>query len=50
MEKNVKLFPVYKLFSYDVLFYYAISVVFLTKCKGFTLSQVALFTTVYAIS
>lgn len=50
MEKNVKLFPVYKLFSYDILFYYAISVVFLTEAKGFTLSQVALFTTVYAIS
>lgn len=50
MEKNVKLFPVYKLFSYDILFYYAISVVFLTETKGFSLSQVALFTTVYAIS
>lgn len=50
MERNVKLFPIYKLFSYDLLFYYAISVVFLTECKGFSLSQVALFTTVYAIS
>lgn len=50
MEKNVKLFPIYKLFSYDILFYYAISVVYLTQCKGFSLSQVALFTTLYAIS
>ena len=50
MERNVKLFPIYKLFSYDTLFFYAISILFYTTTKGFSLSQVALVTTVYSVS
>ena len=50
MQKNIKLFPIYKLFSYDVLFYYAISILFLTITKGFSLSQVALLSSIYATS
>lgn len=49
MQRNVKLFPIYKLFSYDVLFYYAISILFLTGTKGFSLSQVALISSVYSL-
>lgn len=48
MEKNIKLFPIYKLFSYDILFYYAISILFLTDTKGLTLSEVAISSSVYA--
>lgn len=48
MNKNVKLFPIYKLFSYDILFYYAISILFLTGTKGLTLSEVAISSSVYA--
>lgn len=50
MEKNIKLFPIYKLFSYDILFYYAISVVFFSEVKGLALSQIALLTTAYSVS
>lgn len=50
MQKSIKLFPVYKLFSYDILFYYAISILYLTGTKGFSLSQVALLSSVYSFS
>ncbi len=50
MQRNIKLFPVYKLFSYDILFYYAISILYLTGTKGFSLSQVALVSSVYSLS
>lgn len=50
MQRNVKLFPIYKLFSYDVLFYYAISILYLTATKGFSLSQVALLSSIYSLS
>ncbi|MBR5227326.1 MAG: MFS transporter [Clostridia bacterium] len=50
MEKNVKLFPFYKLFSYDILFYYAINVIFFSQSKGLSLSEIALFSTAYSIA
>lgn len=50
MQRNIKLFPVYKLFSYDILFYYAISILYLTGTKGFSLSQVALISSVYSLA
>ena len=50
MQRNVKLFPIYKLFSYDVLFYYAISILYLTGTKGFSVSQVALLSSIYSLS
>lgn len=50
MQRNVKLFPIYKLFSYDVLFYYAISILYLTATKHFNLSQVALISSVYSLA
>jgi len=50
MQRNIKLFPVYKLFSYDILFYYAISILFLTGAKGFSLSQAALLSSIYSFA
>ncbi len=40
--KNVKLYPIYKMFSWDLLFYYAISFLFYTQVKGFSASVVLL--------
>lgn len=37
---NMKLFPLYKMFSWDLLFYYAISFLFLTQVKNFSPAQV----------
>lgn len=50
MEKNIRLFPLYKMFSYDILFYYAISAPFFLQTKSLTLSEFALLTTAYSIS
>ena len=33
-QKNVKLYPIYKMFSWDVLFYYSIIFLFLNQVKG----------------
>lgn len=49
MEKNIKLFPIYRMFSFDLLFYYAISVLYITVTKGLTISHFALLSTVYAV-
>jgi len=48
MERNVKLFPLYRLFSYDVLFYYAISTVYFIEVKHLSLSEIALLSTAYS--
>ncbi len=50
MQRNIKLFPIYKLFSYDILFYYAISILFLTGVKDFNISQVALLSSIYSLA
>ena len=50
MQRNIKLFPVYKLFSYDILFYYAVSILFLTGAKGFSVSQAALLSSRYSFA
>ena len=39
---NIRLYPIYKMFSWDLLFYYAISFLFLTEVKGFSSSDVVL--------
>lgn len=41
-EHNVKLYPIYKMFSWDLLFYYSISFIFLTQIKGFSASNILL--------
>ncbi len=46
---NRKIFPIYKMFSWDLLFYYSINFLFLTQVKGFTASNVLLFDAFYTI-
>lgn len=46
---NSKLFPIYKMFSWDLLFYYSVSFLFLTGVKGFSASDVLLFDAFYTI-
>ena len=41
-SRNLKLYPFYKMISFDLVFYYAISLIFLTNVKGLTASQVLL--------
>jgi len=46
---NEKLFPIYKMFSWDLLFYYSISFLFLTQNKGLTASQILFADSFYPI-
>ncbi len=46
-EKNIKTYTKYKMFAYDFLFYYAISVMYFTMVKEFTTSQVMYITAFY---
>lgn len=39
---NIRLYPIYKMFAWDLLFYYAISFLFLTEIKGFSSADVVL--------
>lgn len=48
-RKNISLYKKYKTFSYDFLFYYAISVLYLTTTKGFSMSQLMYINSAYAI-
>lgn len=41
-KTNAKLFPIYKMFSWDLLFYYSIIYLFLTQAKNFSASEVLL--------
>lgn len=47
---NKKIFPIYKMFSWDLLFFYSISFLFLTQVKGFSASNVLLFDAFYTFS
>lgn len=47
-KNNMKIFPFYKMFAWDLLFYFAISFLFLTQVKGFTASQVLLIDSIYS--
>lgn len=48
-EKNRKIFPIYKMFSWDLLFYYSISFLFLSQAKGLSASDIFLGDAFYAI-
>lgn len=39
---NMRLYPIYKMISWDLLFYYSIIFLFLTQAKGFSASQILL--------
>ncbi len=49
-KKNVKMFPFYRMVSWDFLFYYPIIFLFLTQVKGFDASQVLLADAIYTIA
>lgn len=40
LEKNLKRYPLYKMFAWDLLFYYAIIFIFLLKVKNLSASQI----------
>jgi len=48
-KKNARLYPIYKMFSWDLLFYYAISFVFLIEVKSFSAAEVMLTDALYPI-
>lgn len=49
-RNNAILYPIYKMFSWDLLSYYSVEFLFLTITKGVTSSQVLMITSVYIIS
>lgn len=49
-RENAKLYPIYKMFAWDLLCYYSIEYLFLTITKGITPSQVLVISAVYTIS
>lgn len=49
-KKNVKIFPIYKTVSWDLLFYFPIIFLFLTQVKGLSPSQVLLSDAVYTLA
>lgn len=48
-KNNMRIFPIYKMFAWDLLFYYAIIFLFLTQVKGFSASEILLADSIYAI-
>ncbi len=48
-KHNCKLYPIYKMFSWDLLFYYPIIFLFLTQSKGFSASDVLIADAFYRI-
>lgn len=49
-RKNAKLYAIYKMFSWDLLFYYSVEFLFLTITKGLSASEVLLSSGIYLIS
>lgn len=47
-KNNMKLFPIYKMFAWDLLFHFSIIYLFLTQVKGLSASQVLLADSFYA--
>lgn len=46
---NSKLYPIYKMFAWDLLFYYSIIFLFLTQAKGFSASNVLFIDSFYPL-
>ena len=49
-QKNVKLYPIYKIFSWDLLFYYSIIFLFFSQIKGLNAAEIILGNAFYKIS
>ena len=50
LEENVRLYKVYKMFAYDWVFFYAISVLFFSITKGFSTSQIVYLSGFYTLA
>lgn len=48
-EKNMRIYPIYKMLSWDLLFYYSINFIFLIQIKGISASDVLLGEACYPI-
>lgn len=48
-EKNIRIYPIYRVFAWDLLFYYAIIYLFLTIEKGLNAAQVLQFDAFYIL-
>lgn len=48
-EKNRKIYPIYKMFAWDLLFYYSITFLFMNQTKGLTASNIFLGNAFYSI-
>lgn len=48
-QKNIRLYPIYKMFSWDMLFYYSIIFLFFTQIKGISATDVLLSESFYPI-
>lgn len=49
-KNNIAIYKKYKMFSYDLLFYYAIEILFFTIVKNFSVSDVMYLSSIYTIS
>ncbi len=50
LKRNIKIYPFYRAFSYDFLFFWTISILFLTEVKGLSYSQVILLDSLFMLS
>lgn len=49
-RKNAKLYPIYKMFSWDLLFFYSIEFLFYTITKKVTASEVLVINGIYLLA
>jgi len=50
LKRNIKVYPWYRAFAYDFLFFWTISILFLTEVKGLSYSQVILLDSIFMLS
>ena len=48
-KKNARLYPIYKMFSWDLIFYYAISFIFLIQTKKLSIAEIMFSDAMYSI-
>lgn len=49
-QKNAKIYPIYKMFAWDLLFYYSINFLFVNQVKGLSASEIFIGNAAYLIS
>lgn len=48
-KRNARLYPIYKMFSWDLIFYYAISFIFLVQTKKLSIAEIMFSDAMYSI-